>query len=142
MTEAKQEQSLSIKNDPYIHTMKTFLNRWKPFIIAAIRFDNATRFNRFTRQLPISHKVLTANLRELEDDGIIERIVYHEVPPRVEYRLTESGKTIIPILETLYDWGWKDMSRKCLDIDPLGEMWHGYREPDEKIMDSPFKKQK
>ncbi len=133
---------MPIKNDPYFHVMKVFLNRWKPLIIKAMDFDKSTRFNRFTRQLPISHKVLTANLRELEQDGIIERVAFHETPPRVEYKLTETGITIIPILETLYDWGWNDMKRKGLQIDPLGEMWHGYREPDISAMDAPFKKDK
>ncbi len=105
-----------INNDPYLHTMKVFLHRWKPFIIQAIKFDGCTRFNKFTRQMPISEKVLAQNLRELESDGIIERIMYPEVPPRVEYRLTETGRSLCPILDILYDWGWHDMKRKNLPI--------------------------
>ena len=69
-----------------------FFNRWKPRIITAIYFDkDCTRFSRFTRQLPITEKVLTQNLRELEEDGIITRTIYPEVPLRVEYTLTDTG---------------------------------------------------
>jgi DNA-binding HxlR family transcriptional regulator len=54
---------------------------------------------------PVSQKMLTQQLRELEADGIIGRKVYAEVPPKVEYTLTERGVTLKPILEKLYEWG-------------------------------------
>ena len=133
------EYNIDINQDPYLHVMKVFLHRWKPFIIQAIKFDQNTRFSRFTKQMPITEKVLAQNLRELENDGIIERIVYPEIPPKVEYRLTETGRSICPILDMLYDWGWHDMKRKKLQIDPLGEMWHGYRDKDEDFMKEPYK---
>jgi len=135
----RNRRELFVDRDPYIFVLKTFFNRWKPFIIRAIGFDKGTRFNKFTKQLPISAKVLTSNLRELKDDGIIERIEYPEIPPRVEYRLTELGESICPILDTLYDWGWREMKRRKLPVDPLGEMWHGYSERDEDFMDGPHK---
>ncbi|HHU21950.1 MAG TPA: helix-turn-helix transcriptional regulator [Clostridiales bacterium] len=131
---------LFFKGDPYNFAIKAFCTRWKPFLIKAIGYDETTRFNRFTKQLPISEKVLTENLRELEADGLITRTVYAEVPPRVEYKLTELGRSVCPILEAIYDWGWNEMKRLGLPIDPLGEMWHGYRERDEKVMESPFKR--
>ena len=53
----------------------------------------------------VSQKVLTANLRSLEEKGIIEREVFPEVPPRVEYRLTDLGKTLDPIIKSMHDWG-------------------------------------
>lgn len=129
-----------LSGDPYNFAMKVFCTRWKPFLIKAISFDEATRFNRFLKQLPISEKVLTQNLRELEADGLITRTVYAEVPPRVEYRLTELGLSVCPILNGLYDWGRREMKRRGLSVDELGEMWHGYRERDESAMDSPYKR--
>ena len=53
----------------------------------------------------VSQKVLTANLRSLEEKGIIEREVFPEVPPRVEYTLTDLGKTLDPIIKSMHDWG-------------------------------------
>ncbi len=130
----------NFENDPYNYVIKTFCNKWKPYIIRGISYDGTTRFSRFTKQLPISEKVLTTTLKQLEADGIIQRTVYPEVPVRVEYSLTDIGKSILPILDILYDWGWKRMKNLGIEIDPLGEMWHGYREKDNSIMDNPFKK--
>ena len=129
----------SIETDPYFFAIRAFCSRWKPFIIQGIRFDGKTRFSTFTKQLPISEKVLAANLRELEVDGVIRRKVFPEIPPRVEYQLTELGQSICPLLDALYKWGWDEMKRRGLPIDPLGEMWHGYRERDESFMKKPYK---
>lgn len=129
-----------LAGDPYNFAFRIFCTRWKPVLIKAVSFDESTRFNRFTRQLPISEKVLAQNLRELEEDGLIERTVYAQVPPRVEYRLTDLGRSVCPILDAIYDWGRREMYRRGVEVDPVGEMWHGYRERDEAAMDSPYKK--
>lgn len=66
------------------------------------------RFNELQRRIPgISQRMLTKQLRELERDKLVHREVYAEVPPRVEYSLTESGKTLEPVLMQLLDWGMK-----------------------------------
>ena len=129
-----EEEKIGLSRDPYQYARKVFFNRWKPYLLHAIDFDGTTRFSRFGKQLPITEKVLTANLRELEKDGLITRTVYAEVPVRVEYTLTEQGKSLIPILDSIYDWGWHAMHDKELPIDPRGEMWHGYRERDEDFL--------
>ena len=59
----------------------------------------------------ISSKVLTEQLRQLEEDGLIERTVYAEVPPRVEYTLSAEGQTFLPVLQLMCDWGWEYDSR-------------------------------
>ncbi len=70
------------------------------------------RFNELRRLIPsITQRTLTRQLRELEEDQIIARIVHPEIPPRVEYELTEFGKTLIPILEALYNWGREYIDR-------------------------------
>ena len=135
----QEKQSAALSRDPYQFARRTFFNRWKPYLLHAIDFDGSTRFSKFTRQLPITEKVLTANLKELEQDGLITRTVYPEVPVRVEYTLTELGKSVIPILDAIYDWGWHAMGERGLPIDPLGEMWHGYREKDEQFMTAPYR---
>lgn len=79
--------------------------KWKPLILWALG-DNIMRFNELQKGLPgVNSKMLTKQLRELEQDGIILRTVYPEVPPRVEYAITDFGRTLIPILQALCNWG-------------------------------------
>ncbi len=137
----QKELFFTIENDPYQHIIKLMCNRWKPYIIKAFEFEaeHYCRFSTFTKQLPITERVLSRNLKELEQDGIITKEVFPEVPPRVEYRLTDKGKSLLPLLTTMYDWGWYDMKDKGLAIDPLGEMWHGYREQEQDLMYHAYK---
>ena len=142
--ESPEKMDFDIRKDPYNHMNKLIFNRWKPFILRAMGFDeeNLTHFSRFTKQLPISQKVLSQNLKEMEADGLVRRVVLPETPPRVEYHLTDSGRTLIPLLDAVYEWGWNDMQRKGLPVDALGEMWHGFRERDEAMMSAPYKQKK
>ena len=79
--------------------------KWKGLILFHLK-DGKRRFNELRRLIPdITQRTLTRQLRELEQDRIVERTVYPEVPPKVEYELTKFGKTLIPILEALYAWG-------------------------------------
>lgn len=64
------------------------------------------------RALPaISKQMLVNQLRELEEDKILERIIYAEIPPRVEYKITKYGQTLMPVISTLQDWGLQDLKR-------------------------------
>lgn len=79
--------------------------KWKPLILWALG-DEVMRFGELQKALPgVNTKMLTKQLRELEADGILSRKVYPEVPPRVEYVITDFGKTLIPVLEALCSWG-------------------------------------
>ena len=79
--------------------------RWTILILRNL-FTSTKRFGELKKSLNgVSQKVLTANLRSLEEKGIIEREVFPEVPPRVEYRLTDLGKTLDPIIKSMHDWG-------------------------------------
>jgi DNA-binding HxlR family transcriptional regulator len=79
--------------------------KWKPLIIW-ILMDGKLRFGEINKILTsITERMLTRQLRELEKDGLINRKVYAEVPPKVEYSLTDKGKSVMPILEALCDWG-------------------------------------
>jgi DNA-binding HxlR family transcriptional regulator len=80
-------------------------NKWKLLIIRNL-LASTSRFNELKRGLPgISQKVLTDNLRSLESNGLIERTVYPEVPPRVEYSLTQMGRSLTPLFDSIIDWG-------------------------------------
>lgn len=131
----EEELVFDIQKDPYSHMIRILFGRWKPFILMAMVFDDGkTNFSDFIKQLPISHKVLSENLRAMEADGLIYRTVVPDTPPRTEYRLTDTGLSLVPLCRAVYDAGWKDMTAKGMPIDALGEMWHGYRERDEQRM--------
>lgn len=90
---------------PVATTVQLIGNKWKLLIIRNLT-AKTYRFNELKYSLEgISQKVLTENLRALEDDGIVMRTAYPEIPPRVEYSLTELGKTISPIMKAMEQWG-------------------------------------
>lgn len=90
---------------PVATTVQLIGNKWKLLIIRNL-LDKTQRFTDFIKTVPgISKKVLTDNLRTLEDDGLIIREVFAEVPPRVVYSLSELGKTLRPILDAMWNWG-------------------------------------
>lgn len=91
---------------PVATTVQLIGNKWKLLIIRNLISNEKQRFGDFLKTIPaISKKVLTDNLRALEDDGLIDREVFAEVPPRVEYSLTPLGKTLKPILDAMFNWG-------------------------------------
>jgi DNA-binding HxlR family transcriptional regulator len=74
---------------------------------------NCNRFSSLKKAIPqISKQMLVNQLRELEEDKIISRIIYAEVPPRVEYKITAYGKSIMPIIQTIESWGAKDLKKQ------------------------------
>ena len=86
--------------------------KYKVAILYYLR-ESVLRFGELRRLMPITTKrMLTKQLRELERDGMIDRKVFRQVPPRVDYSLTKEGKSIVPILEDLCDWGKRRMSKK------------------------------
>ena len=91
---------------PVATTVRLIGNKWKLLILRNLIYTGVQRFSDFIKSIPgLSKKVLTDNLRELEEDGLIEREEFAEVPPRVEYSLSELGKTLKPVLDALSDWG-------------------------------------
>ncbi len=94
--------------------------RWKPVIIFNLLQNDVLRFGELKSQIEgITQRMLTNQLRELEKDQIVARKVYAEVPPRVEYSLTDYGRTLEPIMIAMRDWGAKHMHVKCDESSPL-----------------------
>lgn len=90
---------------PVATTVQLIGNKWKLLLLRNLMM-RPWRFNEMLRSIPgLSQKVLTDNLRALEADGLITRTVYPEVPPRVEYALSELGETLRPIFSALENWG-------------------------------------
>lgn len=99
---------ISHKGKEYMCKMEVTLSyiggKWKVLILWYLS-NQTMRFSELKRSLPsITQKMLTSQLRELEQDGLVERIVYPQIPPKVEYRLTELGNSLVPILSMMCDW--------------------------------------
>ena len=78
--------------------------KWKVLILYHL-FGDTRRFNELQRLMPaITQRMLTLQLRELEQDGIVHREVYPQVPPKVEYSLTDFGRTLLPVIQAMHDW--------------------------------------
>ena len=91
---------------PVETTLSLIGNKWQVLILRDLVLNGTMRFKELQRSIgKISQKVLTSNLRTMEDAGLVHREVFPEVPPRVEYSLTETGKTLKPVLESLWAWG-------------------------------------
>jgi DNA-binding HxlR family transcriptional regulator len=86
--------------------LNILVGKWKPIILLTLLKEGTKRFSDLKRSVPgITQKMLTNQLRDLEQEDIITRKVYLQVPPKVEYSMTEYGKTLEPILVAMHEWG-------------------------------------
>ncbi|WP_025027580.1 winged helix-turn-helix transcriptional regulator [Caldalkalibacillus mannanilyticus] len=98
-------------------TLSIISGKWKVVILWHLGVEGPHRFSELQRLFPkISHKILTNQLRELMEDGIVRREVFPEVPPKVEYSMTELGMTLLPIVEMMYEWGEKRLKELKQDL--------------------------
>ncbi|MCU0417935.1 MAG: helix-turn-helix transcriptional regulator [Cytophagaceae bacterium] len=94
------------KSCPVTATMQVLGGKWKAILINAIYHTSPARFGELKRSVKgITQSMLTQQLRELEEDGLISRKIYAEIPPRVEYTLTKFGLTLSPIMLSMAEWG-------------------------------------
>ncbi|EAX47356.1 transcriptional regulator, HxlR family [Thermosinus carboxydivorans Nor1] len=93
-------------NCPVTYTLSVLGRKWKWLIIYTLSEEGTLRYGELKKSLPgITHKMLSKQLKELESEQLIYRKEYHQIPPKVEYSLTPKGKTLIPILNLMCDWG-------------------------------------
>lgn len=103
-------------------TLNLIGGKWKGVILYRLLSEQVLRFNELRRLLPnITQRMLTNQLRELEGDGLIARKVYPEVPPKVEYRLTDYGQTLAPVIHALKAWGDAHVGREGASV-PVGKL--------------------
>lgn len=108
----RKQSSTNLENEMLIngncdmaYTLDLIGGRWKPSILWRLA-NGAMRYSDLRRSLPaVSERILILQLREMESDGLIKRKAYPEVPPRVEYQLTDLGKSLEPVINILTDWG-------------------------------------
>lgn len=94
--------------------------KWKPLLVYHLGEEGTKRFGELRSYIPnVSHKTLINQLKELEADGIITRTAYACVPPRVEYAITEKGRTLLPILEMMCDWGFENLGEHYIMTNPV-----------------------
>jgi len=109
----RKDNSTNLENEVQInascgmaYTLDLIGGRWKPTILWRLLNNGSVRYSKLRKSMPnISERILILQLRELENDGLVNRTIYPEVPPRVEYKLTELGLKLEPVLRLLSDWG-------------------------------------
>lgn len=93
-------------------TIKVIGGRWKVLILREL-FSGVKRFGELQRTISgVTQKMLTQQLREMEEDGLIQRVVYAQVPPKVEYSLTPTGESLKPVLTAMHDWAIEYMDNE------------------------------
>lgn len=102
---SKEEILKKLENCPINFAMRMIGGKWKPIILHRIRVG-INRFGMLQKAIPMINKqMLTAQLRELEQDNLINRKVFAEIPPRVEYSISKNGESLFPLLEAIEEWG-------------------------------------
>lgn len=109
----KAEIPECIQNCGVEYAFKRIGGKYKGRILWHLSLKTVLRYGELSRTLPdITTKMLTQTLRELEEDQLIVRKMYHEVPPKVEYSLSNTGQELIPFIEHLHDWGKKQLENE------------------------------
>lgn len=108
--EKKAKKNSIVEICPIRNVVARFGNKWALLVVLVLNDNGSTRFNQLCKLIPdISTKVLSGTLQTLEADGLVSRKVFPEVPIRVEYKLTASGESLVPIIRQLTDWAVENM---------------------------------
>lgn len=104
---------------PLEYSLAVFGGKWKSRIICALAINSTMRYTELKSELcNITDTMLANSLKELGDDGMVIRTQYNEIPPKVEYSLTEKGISVIPLLFQINDWGYRHGGAELLGICP------------------------
>ena len=104
--EAYKGKVKQIQDTPFGYTLSVVGGKWKMVILYLLAENPPVRFNDLKRQIGvITYKTLSAQLKELEADGMVNRKEYPQIPPKVEYRLTAKAEKLMPLMEGMCEWG-------------------------------------
>lgn len=109
MSMADYKDKGNIQDTSFGYTLSVIGGKWKMLILYLLAENQTVRFNDMKRQIgAITFKILSSQLKELESDGMVTREEYPQIPPKVEYSLTQKAETLLPVLEQLCEWGEKN----------------------------------
>lgn len=112
------------KQAPFLNTLAVIEGKWKLRIMYELACETILRYGELKRNLqPITHKMLSTQLKELEHDGMIIRKEYPQVPPKVEYSLSPKGLTFLPILDQMCDWGKQHLVSEMVHTETAAMLW-------------------
>ena len=115
MENRRKNKDFNPNNCGVTHFLNRIGGKWKVLVLYAIN-NRVNRFSSLQKLIPdISKQMLVNQLRELEEDKIVERIIYAEIPPRVEYKLTKYGKSLMPVIDVIQQWGERDLKNSRCD---------------------------
>ena len=107
--ENEEQNDFRLEETGFAYTLSLINGKYKMVILYCLMEFGVVRFNEMKKYIgTISYKTLSLTLKELEADGLIHREEYPQIPPKVEYSLTERGKSLIPILDSMCEWGDKN----------------------------------
>lgn len=113
-----ERETLKYPINPYQYVRYVIGSKWKMTILHNIYLEDISHFNDTCKKLQVSEKVLSRQLKELVDDGLVTKIQYEGIPPRTEYHLTSWGNELIEVLDHLYIWSVRRLDNLGLPIDP------------------------
>lgn len=109
MSMADYNEKGTIQETSFGYTLSVIGGKWKMLILYLLAENQTVRFNEMRRKIgAITFKTLSTQLKELEADGLVNRKEYPQIPPKVEYSLTDKAETLLPLLEELCEWGEKN----------------------------------
>ena len=112
MSKSKASEN-NFECQPVTYTLSIFEGKWKWLIIYVLSEEGTLRYGELKKNLSnITHKMLSQQLKALEELELVSRKAYHQIPPKVEYSLTKKGSSLLPILDLMCEWGQKNCPKK------------------------------
>lgn len=119
-TESCVSTGMDINDTDFGYTLSIIGGKYKMIIMYWLAERKVIRFNEFKRFIgTISYKTLSLSLKELEADGIVVRTEFPQIPPKVEYSLSEQGESLVPVLHAMCDWGKHNSGRQSAHLQPI-----------------------
>lgn len=107
-----ENKIMSLTDTPFGYTLSMIAGKWRLVILYWLVEYNVIRFNELQRKIgTITYKTLSAELKEMEKDGLIIRKEYPQIPPKVEYSLSDKGRSLLPLMEEMCKWGMKNSGK-------------------------------
>jgi DNA-binding HxlR family transcriptional regulator len=117
MSENKEQEVINRRNCVMIYAMEIVGGKWRLPIVWKLYQNKTMRYNELKRNLVgITNIMLTRSLQSLEGDGIVNRVEFNQIPPRVEYSLTDNGLQLVPALEVIFNWGKERMTKEDMTL--------------------------